>query len=326
MDEKLWKELYAKILEGDIFKVLSYVAEYITKDDIFVNGSLKKICITFLLLAVFAGVFGARLDSLGGKEVSKMSFLMLHILLFSTLMSLYYEMLEITREVVQAILLVMNAAIPVYYVAVVSSGNNLSAYTYYRISVLAIYVVEQVILHVILPFVSCYMILSFGNALWLEKKLSAVTEFMKKTIAVFLNTIVGVVSGISFLQSMVSPMIDGLKNNAVGKVTSMVPGIGNAAEGMTELTVGSLVLIKNSVGLCIFLILLITAAVPVIKLFLVSILLKGCGALMAIISEKNFAKPVLELSEAVAILLKIVMTVLLLFVVSIAIVLFTTNT
>ena len=326
MDEKLWKELYAKILEGDIFKVLSYVAEYITKDDIFVNGSLKKICITFLLLAVFAGVFGALLDSLGGKEVSKMSFLMLHILLFSTLMSLYYEMLEITREVVQAILLVMNAAIPVYYVAVVSSGNNLSAYTYYRISVLAIYVVEQVILHVILPFVSCYMILSFGNALWLEKKLSAVTEFMKKTIAVFLNTIVGVVSGISFLQSMVSPMIDGLKNNAVGKVTSMVPGIGNAAEGMTELTVGSLVLIKNSVGLCIFLILLITAAVPVIKLFLVSILLKGCGALMAIISEKNFAKPVLELAEAVAILLKIVMTVLLLFVVSIAIVLFTTNT
>ena len=326
MDEKLWKELYAKILEGDIFKVLSYVAEYITKEDIFVNGSLKKICITFLLLAVFAGVFGALLDSLGGKEVSKMSFLMLHILLFSTLMSLYYEMLEITREVVQAILLVMNAAIPVYYVAVVSSGNNLSAYTYYRISVLAIYVVEQVILHVILPFVSCYMILSFGNALWLEKKLSAVTEFMKKTIAVFLNTIVGVVSGISFLQSMVSPMIDGLKNNAVGKVTSMVPGIGNAAEGMTELTVGSLVLIKNSVGLCIFLILLITAAVPVIKLFLVSILLKGCGALMAIISEKNFAKPVLELSEAVAILLKIVMTVLLLFVVSIAIVLFTTNT
>ena len=326
MDEKLWKELYAKILEGDIFKVLSYVAEYITKDDIFVNGSLKKICITFLLLAVFAGVFGALLDSLGGKEVSKMSFLMLHILLFSTLMSLYYEMLEITREVVQAILLVMNAAIPVYYVAVVSSGNNLSAYTYYRISILAIYVVEQVILHVILPFVSCYVVLSFGNALWLEKKLSAVTEFMKKTIAVFLNTIVGVVSGISFLQSMVSPMIDGLKNNAVGKVTSMVPGIGNAAEGMTELTVGSLVLIKNSVGLCIFLILLITAAVPVIKLFLVSILLKGCGALMAIISEKNFAKPVLELSEAVAILLKIVMTVLLLFVVSIAIVLFTTNT
>ena len=285
----------------------------------------KKICITFLLLAVFAGVFGAFLDSLGGKEVSKMSFLMLHILLFSTLMSLYYEMIEVTREVVQAILLVMNAVIPVYYVAVVSSGNNLSAYTYYRISILAIYVVEQVILHVILPFVSCYVVLSFGNALWLEKKLSAVTEFIKKAIIVVLNTTVGVVSGISFLQSMVSPMVDGLKNNAVGKVTSLLPGIGNVAEGMTDLTVGSLVLIKNSVGLCVFLILLITAAVPVIKLFLVSMLLKGCGALMAIISEKNFAKPVLEMSEAVSILLKIVMTVLLLFVVSMAIVLFTTN-
>ena len=286
MDEKLWESLYEKILEGDIFEVLSYVAEYITKDDIFINGSLIKLCITFLLLAVFAGVFGAFLDSLSGKEVSKMSFLILHILLFSTLMTLYYEMLEITREVVQAILMVMNAAIPVYYVAVVSSGNNLSAYTYYRISILTIYVVEQMILHIMLPFVSGYMILSFGNALWLEKKLSAVTDFMKKMVAVVLKAIVGVVSVISFLQSMVSPMVDGLKNNAVGKVTSMLPGIGNAAEGMTELTLGSLVLIKNSVGLCIFLILLITAAVPIIKLFVVSILLKGCGAIMAIISVR----------------------------------------
>ena len=210
--------------------------------------------------------------------------------------------------------------------AVVSSGNNLSAYTYYRISILAIYIVEQVILHIILPFVSCYMILNFGNALWMEKKLSAVTDFMKKVIGIVLKTIVGVVSGISFLQSMVSPMIDGLKNNAVGKTAAMLPGIGNATEGVTELTIGSLILIKNSVGLCIFLILLITAAVPVIKLFVVSVLLKGCGALMAVISEKNFAAPVLELSEAVVILLKIVMTVLALFVVSMAIVLFTTNT
>lgn len=325
MDEKLWETLYEKILEGDILNVLSFVFEYMTKDDIFLNGSLKKICVTFLLLAVFAGIFSAFMESFGGREVAKMSFLMIHILLFSTLVTLFLKMQEIAREVVNAILLVMNAAIPVYYLAVVSSGNNLSAYTYYRVSVLAIYVVEQLILHILLPFVSCYMILTFGNALWLEKKLSAVTDFMKKAVSVVLKTMVGVVSGISFLQSMVSPMIDGLKNDTVGKAAAMIPGIGNAAEGMTELTVGSLVLIKNSVGLCIFLILLVTAAVPVIKLFVVGILMKGCGALMSVISEKSFAQPVLDTAEAVGILLKIVLTVLLLFVVSMAIVLFTTN-
>ena len=57
MDEKLWETLYEKILEGDILKVLAYVFEYITKDDIFLNGSLKKIFVSLLLLAVFAGVF-----------------------------------------------------------------------------------------------------------------------------------------------------------------------------------------------------------------------------------------------------------------------------
>lgn len=325
MDEKLWETLYEKILEGDILKVLSFVFEYITKDDIFLNGSLKKICISFLLLAVLAGIFTAFMESFGSKEVSKMSYFIIHVLLFSTLATLFIEMQEIAKEVLNAILLVMNTAIPIYYIAVVSSGNTLTGYTYYRISILAIYVVEQLILHIMLPFVSCYMILTFGNALWLEKKLSAVTDFMKKAVNVVLKTMVGIISGISFLQSMVSPMIDGLKNETAQKAVGMLPGIGNAAEGMTELTIGSLMLIKNSVGVCIFLILIITAAIPVIKLFVVSILLKGCGALMAVISEKDFARPVLDTSEAVEILLKIVLAVLLLFVVSMAIVLFTTN-
>ena len=325
MDEALWETLYEKVLEGDILNVLAYVFEYIAGDDLFFNGSLKKICISFLILAVLAGIFSAFTESFGNQEVSKMGYFMIHILLFSTLAGLFSEMLNIVKEVLNAILLVMNAAIPVYYVAVFSSGNNLSASTYYRVSVLVIYVVEQFVLHLMLPFVSCYMVLSFGNALWLEKKLSAVTELMKKAVNVVLKTMVGVISGISFLQSMVSPVIDGLKNETVQKTVSIIPGIGNAAEGMAELTVGSLILIKNSVGVCIFLILIITAAIPVVKLFVVSILLKGCGALMAVITEKDFAKPVLETSEAVGILLKIVLTVLLLFVVSIAVVLFTTN-
>lgn len=321
----MWESLYQKILEGDILSVLSFVFEYITKDDIFVNGSLKQVCISLLLLAVLAGIFNAFMESFGKSEVSKMSYFMLHILLFSTLITIFLEMMEIAKAVLNAILLVMNAAIPIYYMAVVSSGNHLTAYTYYRVSILAIYVVEQLILHVMLPFVSCYMILNFGNALWLEKKLSQVTDFMKKAISVVLKTLVGVVSGVNFLQAMVSPAIDSLKNDTAQKMASMLPGVGNAVEGMTELTVGSLVLIKNSVGLCIFLMLFITAAIPVIKLFLVSILLRGCGALMAVISEKDFAGPVIDTSEAVLILLKIVLAVLLLFIVSAAIVLFTTN-
>lgn len=325
MDEKLWETLYAKILEGDILKVLSFVFEYITKDDIFVNGSLKKICISFLLLAVLAGIFTAFMDSFQSKEVSKMSYFMIHVLLFSTLITLFAEMQDITIQVLNTIITVMNAAIPVYYMAVVTTGNNLSGYTYYRVSILAIYLVEQLILHIMIPFVSCYMILIFGNAFWLEKRLSAITDFMKKAISVVLKTMVGVVSGINFLQSMVSPLMDELKNETAQKALSMLPGIGNAAEGMTELTVGSLVLIKNSVGVCTFLVLIIVAAIPVIKLFVVSILLKACGSLMAVISEKDFAKPVLDTSEAVLILLKVVLAVLLLFIVSMAIVMFTTN-
>ncbi len=325
MDEKLFETLYEKILTGDIFAVLSFVLDTIAGEDIFLNGSLKKMCVSFLILAVLAGIFSAFMDSFRSTEASKMSCFMIYLLLFSTLFTLFGEMQTLTKQVIEGILTVMNAGIPVYYLAVVSSGHGLSAYTYYRVSILAIYVVEQLILYVLLPLVSCYVVLSFGNSLWLEKKLSLITGFLKKAVSVALTTLVGVISGISFLQSMVSPMLDGLTNGTTKKVVSLLPGIGNAAEGMTELTMGSLLLIKNSVGLSIFLILIITAAIPVLKLLVVSFVLKGCGALMSVISEKDFARPVLDTADAVMLLLKIILAVFLLFVVSMAIVLFTTG-
>lgn len=321
----MWKLLYEKILEGDIIKVITFVFEYIIKDDFLLNGSLKTICISLLLLAVLAGVFGAFIESFDSKDVSKMGCFMIHLLLFSILVTVFWEMLKITKDVINAVLVLMNAAIPIYYMAVCASGNLLSGYTYYRVSILSIYAVEQFVLWVLLPFMSCYMILSFGNALWMEKKLSVLTDFIKKTVSLSLKTIIGGVSGISFLQSMVAPMVDGLKNNTAKKAVAMIPGVGNLAEGMTELTFGSLVLIKNSVGLCIFFMLIIVAAVPVIKLLIVNLSLKLCAALMAVIADKNIATLVLDTAETVGILLKIVLTVLLLFVVSMAIVLFTTN-
>ena len=47
--------------------------------------------------------------------------------------------------------------------------------------------------------------------------------------------------------------------------------------------------------------------------------------LIPVISEKNFARPVMDTSTAITLLLKIVVAVLLLFVISMAIVAFTTN-
>ena len=325
MDEKLWETLYEKILEGDILKVLSFVFEYVTQDDVLLNGSIKSICINCLLLAVLAGIFSAFTESFGSKEVSKMSCFMIYVLLFSILAKLFLDMQGVAENVLRSVIAVMNGAIPIYYIAIFSSGNGLTGYAYYRISILAIYIVEQLILHILLPFVSCYMIMSFGKAFWMEKRLSALTDFMKKIVEIVLKTMVTVVSGIGFLQSMVSPVVDGLKNETAQKAVAAIPGIGNLGEGMAELTIGSLVLIKNSVGVSIFMMLLVVALMPVLELFLVSILLKGCGALMAVIAEKELAGPVLDVSEAVGLLLKMVLAVLLLFVISMAIVMFTTT-
>ena len=56
------------------------------------------------------------------------------------------------------------------------------------------------------------------------------------------------VTGISLFQSLITPVVDSLKNSAVEKAVSVLPGIGNAADGVLELALGSAVVIRNSVG------------------------------------------------------------------------------
>lgn len=60
----------------------------------------------------------------------------------------------------------------------------------------------------------------------------------------------GVVTGISLFQSLITPVVDSLKNSAVEKAVSVLPGIGNAADGVLELALGSAVVIRNSVEYC----------------------------------------------------------------------------
>jgi stage III sporulation protein AE len=124
---------------------------------------------------------------------------------------------------------------------------------------------------------------------------------------------------------MITPVIDSIKSGSVKKTVSILPGIGNLADGMMEVMMGSAVLIKNSIGMVFVIILLAICIVPLLKIFLIAGCLKFSAALMGIVSDKRITNCTDKVGEGSFMLFRATGSAMLLFLILIAIAAYTTN-
>ena len=68
------------------------------------------------------------------------------------------------------------------------------------------------------------------------------------------------------LQSMVAPALDAWKRTAAQKAIAAIPGLGDLAEGTAQVLLGSAVLVKNSLGMFVGILLAVLLVVPLLKI------------------------------------------------------------
>ena len=136
----------------------------------------------------------------------------------------------------------------------------------------------KILLGVVLPLIYCYGLLTMINGIWVEEKLTLLTELLEKAVGWILKASLGVVTGISVFQSLITPVLDSVKTSAVEKALSALPGIGNAADGLLELAVGSAVVIRNSIGVLLLLLLLAVCAAPLLEILFTAFFDQVCGS------------------------------------------------
>ena len=93
-----------------------------------------------------------------------------------------------------------------------------------------------------------HVILVFINHLTREEYLSQLAELTEKAAGWALKSILAVVIGFNTIQGILSPVIDALKSTAFSRAVRAVPGIGSVAGSVTDVLLGSAVLIKNGIG------------------------------------------------------------------------------
>ena len=214
----------------------------------------------------------------------------------------------------------MRVLCPSYFLAVAIASGSSSSLIFYNIVLFLIYVVEVLILRFLLPVINIYIMVQVLNYLAGEEYLSQFAELLSKMVTWILKTLVTCVIGINVIKGMLAPAIDALKRSALTKTAEAIPGIGNAIGGVTDVVLGTAVLIKNGIGMAGAAVMIAICAIPIVQMALMTLMYKLTAALVQPVSDKRITGCISSVSQGYELLMKVVFSTGLLFLLTIAVV------
>ena len=320
-----FKEIMELLIAGDLGGLCSRIVESLKRElfsEISAGGRLMG---QILALGILGAVFTNFSDIFNGSQISETGFYVTYLLLFTMLMAGIGQSIQVAADTVDEILTFMRVLMPSYFLVVAFAGGSVSAAAMYEFTLLIISVGQWLLGAVLIPAARVYLLLVFANHMAKEELLARLTELTEQAIGWGMKTLLGVVLGFHLIQGLVLPYVDSLKNGSVQKLVGMIPGVGQGAAAVTQMILGSGVLIKNTMGMAAVVILMVLVAVPVMKLVVLMLLYKCLAALLEPICDKRLVKCVGAAAKGHRMLLQIVITAAALLVITVAVVCAGTN-
>lgn len=272
-----------------------------------------------LLLAVLSATLTNFTKVFDKSQTADISFYVVYMLLLTVLVASLKVVNSVAGGVLGQMTEFMKLLMPAYMITIAAANGTTTAAVFYEFLIVLIYAVNFLLYRVMLPMCNLYVVLRLVNNISKEDMLSKTAELIKTLISWGLKTLMAVVIGLNVVQGIITPAVDSFKKTAVHRAITAVPGVGNTMSAVTEVMVGSGMLIKNGVGVAILIVLIIICLVPVCKMTVFLLLYRVAAALVQPICDKRMLDCIYTVGEGSRLLLKCVTTALVLFFMTIAI-------
>ena len=322
-EEKMkFSELVKRITEGEAIwdTLLDFLGEKISYE--FSNA--RKSMIQILLIALIAAVFHNFASVFQNQQVAELGFYVLYMIFISICVSSFRLLMDSVQIGISNLLRFFQALGPVYFMGVAITTGSVTSIAFYNILLFIIYLADTMIENLLLPLVQTFFVLRILNEMSKEEYLSKFCDLIQMLIKWVLRVFLAGVAGISIVQGMLSPAIDSVKRSALVKSGEALPVIGEAIGGVTEVILGTAVLIQHGIGVAGVLVCIAICLVPTLQMAGIVVLYRMTAAVVEPISEKRMVNCIGNMADGASILLQIILTSCALFLIVIAIVANTT--
>ena len=313
------REALERILAGEEVFSIDFLLE--TGKNFICDHLLADRVVLFqvVLLVLLAALFANFTNVFSGSQAGEASFYLVYMLLLALLIHSFRSLSAGLSGSLEDLTAFMQALMPSYFLAVTAASGAATAMVFYEMVLGVIFLIQTLLLKAVIPGIQAYVVIQLINYLHKEDFLSKLAELLKTVLEWSLKTITAVVIGMELIQNMISPALDSLKRDALGKTAAAIHGIGNVIDGATEVALGTAVLIRNCLGATGILVLVILGLPPVIKLAGTVLAYKLLAALLQPVSDKRMTGCLWAMGEGCRLLLKVLLTVELLLLITIAV-------
>lgn len=304
---------------GAFFNAAVSLASGAVKDSL---PALIAIFAIALLYSVVGGLSGGFLK----KSTTELIYFACYAAMISIVVAKTASLLVRATETVKSMQALMNAAFPVLLTLLTALGSVTSASVYRPMTAVLATGVTSVVTSVVLPLFIAATTVGIIGHLSKNVKLSKLTSFFKSCADFILGGIFGIFATFLSVQGLTGAIADTVSvKTAKFALQSYVPLLGGYLSDGFDLVLAGLVLIKNSAGLVVTLLIFSAIIVPVVEIAVFSLGLKLVGGLIEPFSDERFSAMLGGVSKNLGVLIAIVLGVGFMFILTVMLVVATCN-
>lgn len=320
-----YTKIVKKLMKGNIKSAVNDLTESLSgklKHNFLIQKNVLK---QMIAAALIAAVFKNLSDSFFQGSTGNTAFYVTYIILIGLMTNSFFYLNTTVQNLVNLMLDYMKGMISAYSIAVVSTSGISTSTAVYEFYLLIIYAMSAAANMVLLPMIKILFVLKSINHISEEEHFSRLCKTLEFAAGIFMKGILSVILGIQLIQSMILPAVDSLKNTALQKGMSAIPGIGGGLSSVMTTILGSAVVIKNSIGAAGILILIVLVVPPFLEISCVVVSYMGAGILLQPVSDKRVTGAMDAVIQSGKLMLQMILTMTMLFILSIAMIAFSTN-
>ena len=170
-----------------------------------------------------------------------------------------------------------------------------------------------------------YLIISLCDCIDKEAHMDKACNLIKKGVKWCCYTILTVFIGLNAIKSILTPVQDTVNSKGIFMGISLIPGIGDTAQVLSNTILSSSALIKNAIGVSGIIAIVMCMFFPLLRIGLLAVIYQGIAAGLQPISDKRMVRAVSSLGQALGMIVYIMVITLVLFILTIAIICVATN-
>lgn len=319
-----FEEIFELLMEGKVDEAIGEASLQLYESITVEIKENSELLVKLILLVIIAAIFNTYSSVYKFSYVGEQGFFVTYIMIAVLLMQSFTLVYDLAQETIYYINEVVKCLLPALYMSLMLCSGLTTSHMVNTMFLWMLSLVETLLLKVVLPGIQIYFLIVLLNQVSTVDRFSKLAGLLKQGLQFILKAVVTGLIGLNVMKSMLIPVYDNAKYNILQKGLSVVPG-GATLSGLSTILVGAGVLIKNSVGVSVVIILLVLGSIPLLEILCFYIVYKLILAMVQPISNERILRGIQGAADSTGILLRAATTSIVLSVLSVAIVIMTTN-